>query len=422
VNAKIATVVVVTALAAVLPVDAQIREAESVAAANNALKEFMAMPNQNLPQAMLAKAQGIVIVPDMLKVGLVAGLRRGKGIAVVRDELGVWQPPVFLTMTGGSLGFQAGVQATDVILVFTTRKSVNGLLSGKFTIGLDAAAAAGPLGRQATAATDGQLQAEILSYSRSRGLFAGAAVDGSVLQIDAVANQEYYGSGGQTLNGTPNTAPALPPTASQLLTTLATLAPPPATLLAGPATASTTGAQLVPGSPAAGTIGSFQPAQPGSQFPAAAGTGAQTDTGTVSSNPPRGTSGPNAMTDLGPLGQPPAADAAAAELEATRLELVEVATQLGAMLNDTWRQYLALPKGVLSGTGAPTAESVQQALARYERVAKDEQYRVLIDRNEFQRAVLLLRLYIQQLRASAPASRPATTSEMGAPAKPTTRY
>ena len=94
---------------------------------------------------------------------------------MIRDDNGVWRPPTFVSMTGGSVGWQVGIQSTDVVLVFNTRKSVNGLLSGKFTLGVDAAAAAGPIGREASAATDVRLQAEVFSYSRSRGLFAGAS-------------------------------------------------------------------------------------------------------------------------------------------------------------------------------------------------------------------------------------------------------
>ena len=111
---------------------------------------------------------------------------------MVRDEQGAWQAPQFVSLTGGSVGWQAGVQATDVILVFKTQKSIQGLMEGKFTLGVDAAAAAGPVGREATAATDATLKAEIYSYSRSRGLFAGVSLDGSALQIEYEANQSYY--------------------------------------------------------------------------------------------------------------------------------------------------------------------------------------------------------------------------------------
>jgi len=114
-------------------------------------------------------------------------------VLLVREPSG-WSNPVFVTLTGGSIGWQAGAQATDVILIFQTRKGVNNILQGrnKFTLGADAAIAAGPVGRQAEAATDLQLKSEILSYSRSRGLFAGAAIEGSALRIDWKANSTYY--------------------------------------------------------------------------------------------------------------------------------------------------------------------------------------------------------------------------------------
>ena len=157
------------------------------------LDEIMATPMRSIPHALLANAQGIAIVPNLVKGGFVLGVRHGWGVLLVRDEAGTWGAPVFITVTGGSVGWQIGLQASDVILVFKTRKSVAGLLRGKFTIGVDAAATAGPVGREASAGTDAYLRAEVFSYARSRGLFAGAAVDGSALQIDRRANVAFYG-------------------------------------------------------------------------------------------------------------------------------------------------------------------------------------------------------------------------------------
>ena len=147
-------------------------------------------------------AQGIAIIPNVLKIGFIAGIRRGHGIVMVRGADGTWTLPQFVILTGGSVGWQAGVQGTDVILVFVTRQSVEGLLRGKFTIGADVAAAAGPVGRNASAATDVRLKAEILSYSRSRGLFAGLALDGSVIEIDPVSQTTFYGRRAGTAAGT----------------------------------------------------------------------------------------------------------------------------------------------------------------------------------------------------------------------------
>ena len=135
----------------------------------------------------------MAVIPNVIKVGLVAGVRRGHGVVMVRDAQGQWTLPLFITLTGGSLGWQAGIQGTDVVLVFTTRKGVDGLLRGKCTIGVDASATAGPVGRNAAAATDTELKSEIFSYSRSRGLFLGASFDGSLLEVDQGAALNFYG-------------------------------------------------------------------------------------------------------------------------------------------------------------------------------------------------------------------------------------
>lgn len=167
---------------------------QTVRTASQVLHEVMAIPARQIPERLLAEARGIAIIPNVIKIGFVAGVRRGHGVVLVRDQEGEWGLPQFVTLTGGSVGWQAGVQGTDVILVFTTQKSVEGLLSGKCTIGVDAAVAAGPVGRNASAATDERLQAEILSYSRSRGLFVGLALDGSVIDIDMNSHLAYYGA------------------------------------------------------------------------------------------------------------------------------------------------------------------------------------------------------------------------------------
>jgi lipid-binding SYLF domain-containing protein len=151
------------------------------------------MAVRRIPEWLLADAHGVAIIPDVIKIGFVAAVRRGHGVVMVRNAEGAWTLPQFVTLTGGSVGWQAGIQGTDVILVFMTQKSVQGLLNGKFTIGADASAAAGPVGRNAAAATDARLKAEILSYSRSRGLFVGVSLDGSVIEIDPVAFNLYYG-------------------------------------------------------------------------------------------------------------------------------------------------------------------------------------------------------------------------------------
>ena len=171
---------------------AQSKEDLTVEAATSVLDQIMVVPLSSIPESMLSDAQGLVIIPNMIKGGFVVGGRHGRGVLLVRSEDQTWHAPVFVSLTGGSIGWQVGVQATDVVLVYKPRQSVQGILKGKFTVGAEGAAAAGPVGRQAAAATDGHLKAEIYSYSRSRGLFAGVSIDGSVLQLDQIANASYY--------------------------------------------------------------------------------------------------------------------------------------------------------------------------------------------------------------------------------------
>jgi len=157
------------------------------------LDEIMQAPDQAIPARLLADAEAVAVIPGVVKAGFVLGGRSGRGLVSVRTADGTWSNPSFIKLTGGSIGFQAGVQSTDVVLVFRSRRGVDTIVNGKFTLGADAAVAAGPVGRTAQASTDGQLKAEIYSYSRSRGLFAGVALDGAVIAIDHRSNQSAYG-------------------------------------------------------------------------------------------------------------------------------------------------------------------------------------------------------------------------------------
>lgn len=164
--------------------------------ANNAsrvLSEILRIPEDSIPSKLLNEAQAIAVIPDVVKAGFVVGGRRGKGLIAVRGTDGTWSNPSFIVLTGGSIGFQAGVQSADVILVFRNGRGVDSIVNGKFTLGGDASVAAGPVGRSAQASTDEQLKAEIYSYSRARGLFAGISLDGAVMQIDKKANAAIYG-------------------------------------------------------------------------------------------------------------------------------------------------------------------------------------------------------------------------------------
>jgi len=171
---------------------------QEIARAENALrvlKEIMQAPDKRVPANLIQDAQAIAVIPDVIKAGLIIGGRHGVGLISVKGANGTWSNPSYVSMSGGSIGFQIGVQSTDAILVFRTQRGVDSIVHGKFTLGADASVAAGPVGRDAHAATDAQLKAEIYSYSRSRGLFAGVALDGSVLAIDNDANQAVYGDG-----------------------------------------------------------------------------------------------------------------------------------------------------------------------------------------------------------------------------------
>lgn len=170
-------------------------ELERATNAVRVLDEIMRAPDKALPLDLLTHAHAIAVIPDMVKAGLVIGGRHGNGLISVKAADGTWTNPAFISLTGGSIGFQIGVSATDVILVFRTQRGVDSIIHGKFTLGADASAAAGPVGRTAQMLTDAQLKAEIYSYSRARGLFAGVALDGSALRIDHAANQAVYGEG-----------------------------------------------------------------------------------------------------------------------------------------------------------------------------------------------------------------------------------
>jgi len=332
------------------PCQAQVREEAVVRTASKVLDEIMAIHVKSIPRSLLADAEAIAVVPNVVKGSFVVGVRHGKGVVLVRDEGGGWRPPQFVSLTGGSVGFQIGVQATDVILVFKTRKSVEGLLSGKFTIGADAAAAAGPVGRNAAAATDAHLKAEIYSYSRSRGLFAGVSLDGSVLEVDTTANKLYYRGTGLSPAGEAIAENArLPESAAVLMTQIAKYAKP-----------------------------------------------VVVEEGEV-------------IIDQ----RQPLADAPADPATELRGQLAQSSRQLQTLLDEQWRQYLALPTEVYNGRGHPSPQALARAATNYDLVAANPQYRELTSRAEFKKTHQLLRQYVvalnphqsPRLRLPAPPSR-----------------
>jgi lipid-binding SYLF domain-containing protein len=174
-------------------------EARRVADSATVLEEIMAASDNAVPRAILENAEGIAVFPSLIKGGIVVGAQRGRGVLSVRDKKnGGWSSPAFLTITGGSIGAQFGAQAIDLVLVINNQRGLEQLLKNQFKIGADAAVAAGPVGRDASASTDIQLRAQILSYSRARGLFAGVTLNGSTIRQDRDANERYYGTAYRT--------------------------------------------------------------------------------------------------------------------------------------------------------------------------------------------------------------------------------
>jgi lipid-binding SYLF domain-containing protein len=170
---------------------AQSREDARLITATQVLEELRSTPDQNIPTWLLDRAYGVAVIPDVLKAAWVFGGRHGNGAFVARDSSGRFSNPVFISITGGSFGFQFGAQSADIVLIFASRKSVDQFASGDFTLGLTASAAAGPVGRSGEAAAG--ITSEIYSYARARGLFAGVALDGTALVFDRKANHNFYG-------------------------------------------------------------------------------------------------------------------------------------------------------------------------------------------------------------------------------------
>jgi lipid-binding SYLF domain-containing protein len=166
---------------------------ERIARAIEVIKELTSLKEEGIPINLLKKAEGLAIIPGVVKAAWGLGGQHGKGLAVAKMPDGRWSNPLFINLTGGSFGFQAGVQKADVVLVFKRRRSVEELAGNKITLGTDLSVAAGPVGRSVEASTDLELEAEIYSYSRSKGLFAGIALKGSTIKLAKDANTGFYG-------------------------------------------------------------------------------------------------------------------------------------------------------------------------------------------------------------------------------------
>jgi lipid-binding SYLF domain-containing protein len=163
---------------------------------NAVIQNVLQMPDRGIPKDLLQRCRGLAIFPGVVKVGVVVGVSFGSGILVRRDEnTAEWSRPAFFTIRGGSLGFQAGVQSIDLILLIMSDKGLENLLEDKITLGADVSVAAGPIGREASAETNLRFDAGILSYSRAKGLFAGISLTGASLEPDLAANVDYHGKG-----------------------------------------------------------------------------------------------------------------------------------------------------------------------------------------------------------------------------------
>jgi lipid-binding SYLF domain-containing protein len=195
---RLGFVLILLSVLIALPAAAASKEDNRVADATDVIDQLLRIPEQSIPPALLSRAYAVAVIPNVVKIGFGLGARRGKGILVVRRDDNSWSNPTFVTLTAGSFGWQIGAQSTDIILVFKNRRGVEGITSGKLTLGADASVAAGPVGRHGSVATDIQFRSEVFSWSRSRGLFAGVALEGAGVTMDRKSNAAFYGSSSMT--------------------------------------------------------------------------------------------------------------------------------------------------------------------------------------------------------------------------------
>jgi lipid-binding SYLF domain-containing protein len=179
-----------TLVASARPSAAETSDSDRLIRSSEVLLKFTAEDEKSIPAALLERAHGVAVIPSLVRGGFFIGGRRGRGVISVRDKNGDWSSPAFITLTGGNIGLQFGAEWADVVLVFENEQSVKNMASGKFTMGGDAAAVAGPLGKRATAAITGK--AEVYIYTRSRGLYAGAAFEGARLDVDEDGDKTFY--------------------------------------------------------------------------------------------------------------------------------------------------------------------------------------------------------------------------------------
>jgi lipid-binding SYLF domain-containing protein len=200
----------------------EIKETERLENAGQVAKEIMDIPD-NIPQELLDKADCVVVIPSVLKAAFIVGASYGRGAMTCRsgdDFRGPWGAPTMMALEGGSFGLQIGAQATDFVLLIMNQRGADAILTSKVKLGADASAAAGPVGRTAAASTDVTMRAEILTYSRSRGLFAGISLEGSTLRPDNDANERIYGKKIDAKDIVLHSAVPVPPSAKVLIMTL----------------------------------------------------------------------------------------------------------------------------------------------------------------------------------------------------------
>jgi len=267
---------------------------DRIQSASTILSQIMSAPDRAIPDSIMSGAKCIAIMPSALKASFLVGANYGKGVAMCRTEHG-WSAPAFFKLTGGSFGFQAGGQASDLVLIVRTVDGMQHLLHSKFKLGADASAAAGPVGRDAQAMTDLTLRAQVLTYSRSRGLFLGVSLSGGVIKQDQADTQAFYGKD-WSYYGLLNGQVPVPQDAELLLKTVEKYAPTPK-LMVAPAAAAAPAAQVAQPAPA--------PVATAAVTPAPAATTATTTT------TPAPASSPAATQQVADSGAAPAPSAAA---------------------------------------------------------------------------------------------------------------
>ena len=199
--------------------DKESKATDRLQAAADVLNEIQSAPDSGIPQEILGSAECVAVVPSMLKAGFIVGAKYGRGLASCRTPKG-WSAPAFFMVTGGSFGFQIGGQAVDLVMLIMNKDGMRHLLSSKFALGADASVAAGPIGRHAEGNTDWKMRAQVLTYSRARGVFAGVSLNGAVVKQDKNTTREFYGhmvTSRASLTGEVDS----PSTASPFLSTLA---------------------------------------------------------------------------------------------------------------------------------------------------------------------------------------------------------